>query len=108
FYFSLQRSAPPRDLHSFPTRRSSDLVFTLTPEMLTFFRAAAWRAADELRLLSRTDLSRRERILIAALKQDGGARTDAPVPDEGRSEEHTSELSHVAISYAVFCLKKKT
>src|SRR5690625_5396134 len=23
-----------------------------------------------------------------------------------RSEEHTSELSHVAISYAVFCLKK--
>src|SRR5437868_9971880 len=25
----------------------------------------------------------------------------------GRSEEHTSELSHVSISYAVFCLKKK-
>src|SRR5690625_6820885 len=24
-----------------------------------------------------------------------------------RSEEHTSEPSHVAISYAVFCLKKK-
>src|SRR5690625_5993597 len=26
--------------------------------------------------------------------------------DAARSEEHTSELSHVAISYAVFCLKK--
>src|SRR5438067_8957704 len=26
---------------------------------------------------------------------------------DGRSEEHTSELSHVSISYAVFCLKKK-
>src|SRR2546430_13692916 len=25
-----------------------------------------------------------------------------------RSEEHTSELSHSQISYAVFCLKKKT
>src|ERR1039457_7459519 len=25
----------------------------------------------------------------------------------GRSEEHTSELSHPVISYAVFCLKKK-
>src|SRR5690625_465849 len=25
-----------------------------------------------------------------------------------RSEEHTSDSSHVAISYAVFCLKKKT
>src|SRR5437870_6826327 len=28
--------------------------------------------------------------------------------DADRSEEHTSELSHVANSYAVFCLKKKT
>src|SRR2546430_8286707 len=27
--------------------------------------------------------------------------------DPGRSEEHTSELSHSQISYAVFCLKKK-
>src|SRR5690554_7690163 len=27
---------------------------------------------------------------------------------ESRSEEHTSESSHVRISYAVFCLKKKT
>src|SRR5256885_7465083 len=27
--------------------------------------------------------------------------------DADRSEEHTSELSHPVISYAVFCLKKK-
>src|SRR5688500_19912499 len=27
--------------------------------------------------------------------------------DRRRSEEHTSELSHLVISYAVFCLKKK-
>src|SRR5690625_5830713 len=27
--------------------------------------------------------------------------------NEFRSEEHTSDSSHVAISYAVFCLKKK-
>src|SRR5436309_12393900 len=27
--------------------------------------------------------------------------------DGGRSEEHTSDSSHVKISYAVFCLKKK-
>src|SRR3546814_8068791 len=32
-----------------------------------------------------------------------------PDPDQGRSEEHTSELqSLMRISYAVFCLKKKT
>src|SRR5690349_1899194 len=34
----------------------------------------------------------------------GAGRADAVGP---RSEEHTSELSHVERSYAVFCLKKK-
>src|SRR5690349_23756994 len=29
------------------------------------------------------------------------------LPGARRSEEHTSELHHVEISYAVFCLKKK-
>src|SRR5690606_40347728 len=28
------------------------------------------------------------------------------IDNDGRSEEHTSELHHVKISYAVFCLKK--
>src|SRR5437899_7623750 len=31
----------------------------------------------------------------------------ARVTSPKRSEEHTSELSHLGISYAVFCLKKK-
>src|SRR5207244_5291922 len=37
-----------------------------------------------------------------------GDRTSAPARTgtELRSEEHTSELSHQIISYAVFCLKK--
>src|SRR5690625_6968588 len=38
-------------------------------------------------------------------------RCRAPIPcvlhADDRSEEHTSDSSHVAISYAVFCLKKK-
>jgi hypothetical protein len=58
-------------------------IFTLTPEMTAFFRASAWRAADELRLFERADLSRRERILISALKLDGGARPEVPVVDQG-------------------------
>src|SRR6516225_10918650 len=40
----------------------------------------------------------------------GLARTAAPAgtcPCTCRSEEHTSESSHMSISYAVFCLKKK-
>src|SRR5690606_40461694 len=37
-----------------------------------------------------------------------GPATPSPGTGLGRSEEHTSELRHVKISYAVFCLKKKT
>src|SRR5690349_23878320 len=42
--------------------------------------------------------------LVAGL---GLGRLRAQLQVSGRSEEHTSELSHVEISYAVFCLKKK-
>ena len=41
---------------------------------------------------------------------DGIRASTPPLPETfiGRSEEHTSELqSQIAISYAVFCLKKK-
>src|SRR2546427_9603515 len=34
-------------------------------------------------------------------------QTGVSKPLHHRSEEHTSELSHSQISYAVFCLKKK-
>ena len=34
-------------------------------------------------------------------------RNTLTIGDQLRSEEHTSELSHRCISYAVFCLKKK-
>src|SRR2546427_13010549 len=51
------------------------------------------------------------RVEVANIqRQDGGVRGVAGVEHdvaEVRSEEHTSELSHSQISYAVFCLKKK-
>src|SRR6266850_7924659 len=37
----------------------------------------------------------------------GGTRPSSSKPRTARSEEHTSEPSHLVISYAVFCLKKK-
>src|SRR6266550_6416569 len=43
---------------------------------------------------------------VGAARQVGQALTHRK-PVVGRSEEHTSELSHGYISYAVFCLKKK-
>src|SRR5256885_3958043 len=39
------------------------------------------------------------RDLLPGLSRPGGSR--------GRSEEHTSNSSHLVTSYAVFCLKKK-
>src|SRR5439155_7189555 len=41
--------------------------------------------------------------IISALSKSSGRGGQPGM----RSEEHTSELHHVAISYAVFCLKKK-
>src|SRR5258706_8790973 len=49
----------------------------------------------------------------AACLSCGNPRTGGPLHDAGRhpfpgrSEEHTSELQSLTISYAVFCLKKK-
>src|SRR5204862_1730452 len=45
-------------------------------------------------------------LALRAAFEIGEAARDA-VFDDLRSEEHTSESSHVEISYAVFCLKKK-
>ena len=47
---------------------------------------------------------------MGSIKSGGSAATrNWAKKSGGRSEEHTSELqSHVRISYAVFCLKKKT
>src|SRR5699024_12707483 len=78
--FSVHCSRDHRDLHSFPTRRSSDLPglkasrTTLTPALTS--------GKEPLR------------ILLA-----GGERRDR------KSTRLNS--SHVSISYAVFCLKKK-
>src|SRR5258708_10572212 len=47
-------------------------------------------------------------LMLAVIKE---ARVNQFKPDGAkgaRSEEHTSELSHQIISYAVFCLKKKS
>src|SRR3546814_6458126 len=47
--------------------------------------------------------------LDAALRRDGPLNDGSPGRERGRSEEHTSELqSLMRISYAGFCLKKKS
>src|SRR5690606_41472761 len=92
----------PRDLHSFPTRRSSDLEFLQT----------GGRPAFMIRAVLAATLSSVYGIYSGFELCEG-----TPLP--GREEYMDSEKyqldrkstrlnsSHVKISYAVFCLKKK-
>src|SRR3712207_8756911 len=45
--------------------------------------------------------------LVVHLDEHRGSAEQPHRDGQGRSEEHTSELRHANISYAVFCLKKK-
>src|SRR5690606_41591539 len=89
-----------RDLHSFPTRRSSDLgggsalVEALPPS------------------LSLPDLAETTRLLLAAgapIEEINVLRKHMSRVKGGRLDRKSTRLnsSHVKISYAVFCLKKK-
>src|SRR5688572_30950287 len=76
-----KRSGPNRHLHSFPTRRSSDL--------LAFDLSLRTTAAER---------RQRQRVSVPL----GGQ-----LLDEGDRKSTRLNSSHSQISYAVFCLKKK-
>src|SRR5439155_25725891 len=105
FFFSYRH---PRYLHSFPTRRSSDLLALDVfegPQPGNRARRAGGRCADVLCKILRLQKVR--------------PRTPGAARNAGKNHsalERVSQLdrkstrlnsSHVAISYAVFCLKKK-
>src|SRR5436305_10476212 len=81
----LYSSLDHRDLHSFPTRRSSDLG---------------------VRRRRREAALRREPPRRARGRRHPGARAAARARDRDRKSTRLNS-SHVRISYAVFCLKKK-
>src|SRR2546426_3007448 len=58
-------------------------------------RSQGFSAAEKIR----AEADRTRQIIIAEAYRDAQRVK--------RSEEHTSELHHLVISYAVFCLKKK-
>src|SRR5690625_7837284 len=92
YSFSHPYSSSPRNLHSFPTRRSSDLLnddadYELTNDLFTL------------------DLMTNE---ITKLTNGKGGYYGARFSPNGEDRKSTRlNSSHVAISYAVFCLKKK-
>src|SRR5207244_13235516 len=95
FYFSIlflfYFSVAPRDLLSFPTRRSSDLPLSSERSRCMAMPLASWRqhTMSPLRPLRH-------------LRAGSGSR--ASVPDRKSTRLNSS---HQIISYAVFCLKKK-
>src|SRR5206468_4782001 len=98
----LRRSAHPRALHSFPTRRSSDLASASAASYGHPRTCHAEAAAAQSPGPSRPARLRHE------TSSDTAQRARRSRASARRSEEHTSELQHDQISYAVFCLKKKT
>src|SRR5438874_11260944 len=86
-----------------PSHPSSLLFFffndTATTEIYTLSLHDALPISDLLRALPRSHLRPPRRSLLPLLLVLREL--------EQRSEEHTSDSSHVEISYAVFCLKKK-
>src|SRR5437879_10263392 len=92
--FLLSYYAHPRDLHSFPTRRSSDLTDNVVDLMAAKLKQFSSTTQEALKQL-------------ACLGNIGPTATLALV--QGTTDRKSTRLnsSHRCISYAVFCLKKK-
>src|SRR5438034_7138265 len=90
-FFSFYCYGAHRHLHSFPTRRSSDLVEQPT--------GGQGNVAHDFTLNARAGSAREEavvRVFVVKFLGDFGDRKSTRL-----------NSSHTVISYAVFCLKKK-
>src|SRR5207249_11998126 len=92
-FFFFQYSPHHRDLHSFPTRRSSDLGI---PENGNHHHRA-YPEADQYAAAE----------LPARLRQVAFYRNKLYARNAQDRKSTRLNSSHVSISYAVFCLKKK-
>src|SRR5205823_12708709 len=91
--FVCHRHAPHRDLHSFPTRRSSDLA--LGGEFVNATGWGGWVTGTDGPMRMLYDCENVRTVVY-------GAKTNTP-----RSEEHTSELQSLAYLVCRLLLEKK-
>src|SRR5699024_12402535 len=100
---SITRHPILRNLHSFPTRRSSDLARTSTTRRCGSCGTSAGARARPFGPVGATETARVRRIDHRELPVD-----PAPARHDWEDRKSTRlNSSHVSISYAVFCLKKK-
>src|SRR5207249_8638292 len=92
-----------RDLHSFPTRRSSDLPKDGPPATRSDALRVPANRADNCSMQKLAAAARRPATQPAP---GSDARSRRPNPARDRKSTRLNS-SHVSISYAVFCLKKK-
>src|SRR5437899_9351402 len=88
-----------RILHSFPTRRSSDLSEVIP--LLLF-----WGHLNSCPFLVTLRGSRQSRTRYRRMKQSIGKDFSRTLAQRDRKSTRLNS-SHLGISYAVFCLKKK-
>src|SRR5690606_41402314 len=99
YLFSFLSHGEPRDLHSFPTRRSSDLTADCPECSVTVIRNDLNREqSDQPRGPANTTWLPAPRCGVPGPGRPSGA---------GDRKSTRLNSSHVKISYAVFCLKKK-
>src|SRR5688500_19943257 len=96
------RNRAPRALHPFPTRRSSDLV-AFNGELDRLAQVPSVHVEDLVQGCL-DDIAVVPRRKVRRLRPHIDEST---VVIAVRSEEHTLNSSHLVISYAVCCLKKK-
>src|SRR5690606_41479518 len=92
-----------RDLHSSPTRRSSDLAFADRRVQPQYEPAPGVRVAGHPR--NRSTIAARHIGMGPTAQTSGFGSSLQDILDRKSTRLNSS---HVKISYAVFCLKKKT
>src|SRR5207302_2562874 len=98
-FFFFHCYAAPRSLHSFPTRRSSDLIFE--SHFVFIFGEEARPGFSKTHGLPAAGLN-----LAHKKKKHHENKNDGQPTNKDRKSTRLNS-SHVKISYAVFCLKKK-
>src|SRR5690348_17964322 len=99
---TLQRYGPRLVLHSFPTRRSSDLVES-GPAFVTRFTLARLDQTLLDKIIDKGLVPATRRLLRS---ESAKSVERIPIAELDRKSTRLNS-SHPSISYAVFCLKKK-